>query len=324
MSKIIGRQINVGIGKEATRGTAVAPDYTLKLTAIDFDDKLEAVTTEQGVGVIEDATGQEIVKTWGEGNLEGRVYDRSFGLILLSALGSLASVETADTGVYAHTFSVEQGVQHQSLTIDIKSGGNEQSAFANAMINSLEISAPVNEAVKFNASLMSKVSATSTESHAYITENGFLSKDTEVYFADDKAGLGGATAIKIKNLSLSINKNLESDEVLGEATPQDFNNKQFTIEGSIELTYDDATYKNLAIAGTQKAMRIEMIDTATTIGASSNPKIVIDLAKVMFSEYSRSNDLDGIVTQSLNFKAFYSLDDSEMIEAVITNLATDY
>lgn len=323
MTKIIGRQINVGIGKEATRGTAVAPDYTLKLTSIDFDDKLEAVITEQGIGVIEDATGQEIVKTWGEGNLEGRIYDRSFGLILLSALGSVASVESADTGVYDHTFSVEQGVQHQSLTIDIKSGSNEQSKFANAMINSLEINAPVNETVKFNANLMSKVSVASTEAHSYITENGFMSKDVEVYFADDKASLGGATAIKIKNLSLSINKNLESDEVLGEATPQDFNNKQFAIEGSIELTYDDATYKALAIAGTQKAMRIEMINP-TTIGASSNPKIVIDLAKVMFSEYARTNDLDGVVMQSLNFKAFYSQTDSEMIEVVATNLATSY
>ncbi len=324
MTKIIGRQINVGIGKEATRGTAVAPDYTLKLTSIDFDDKLEAVITEQGVGVIEDATGQEIVKTWGEGSIEGRVYDRSFGLILLSTLGSLASVETADTGVYEHTFTVEQGVEHQSLTLDIKSGSNEQSAFANAVINNLEITVAINDTVKFNAGLMSKASEASTESHAYITENGFLSKDVEVYFANDKAGLDGATAIKIKNLSLSINKNVESDEVLGEATPQDFNNKQFTIEGNIELTYDDTTYKDLAIAGTQKAMRIEMIDTGTTIGATSNPKVVIDLAKVNFSEYSRSNDLDGIVTQTLNFKAFYSLADSEMVEIVVTNLATDY
>ena len=96
------------------------------------------------------------------------------------------------------------------------------------------------------------------------------------------------------------------------------------VSGSVELIFDDTTYKTLALAGTQKAMRIDIQNTDVTIGASSNPGLQIDLAKAKFVEYALKRDLKGIVTQSLNFKAFYSLSDTKMITALLTNLVTSY
>jgi hypothetical protein len=69
----------------------------------------------------------------------------------------------------------------------------------------------------------------------------------------------------------------------------------------------------------QKALRLTAQMTGTTIGATSNPTLTIDLAKVKFTEVARKLDNDNTVTQTLKFKAHYSLADSKMITATLRN-----
>ena len=90
------------------------------------------------------------------------------------------------------------------------------------------------------------------------------------------------------------------------------------------MHYDATTYKALALAGTQKALRILMTDTGTTIGTSSNPALKIDLAKVKLTEWKRSNGANEVIKQTLNFKALYSQVDGKMVSIILTNLATNY
>lgn len=325
MSKFIGRLIKVGIGKETSRGTKVAPAYWLDLANITVDDKFEYVVDDGAIGVIEDAKDLKVTKRYSQGEISGKVADKSFGLILLSALGSVASVEKSapNTGVYDHSFSVQEDAQHDSLTVEAKNP-NEQLAFPNVMISSLEVTADLNEFVKFKGEVMGKPGEAAANTPAFLTENNFLAKNVSVKFADDLAGLGAASAIDAKNISIKIEKNLESDDVLGSDTPADILNKKFSITGSIELYYDATTYKTLSLAGTQKAVRIDLVDTGTTIGSSANPEIKIDLAKVKLTEWAKDGENDDIVKQTLDFKAFYSLADSQMISVVLTNEEATY
>lgn len=320
--KYIGRQQSLGIGKETTRGTAVVPAFWLPLINFDFDDKFEHVIDEQLRGIIEDSEDLKVVKKWSEGEIEGHIRDKSFGLLLLAGFGAISSV-VKETTAYNHTYSVQNGIQHQSLTVEGKNS-NEQLAFVLAMINSLKIKAELGKFVEFTAKLIAKLGASASNTPATTVENKFLAKDIIVKFADNLAGLDGASAIKVKNVNLTINKNIESDDILGSIAPDDYNNKQIAIEGGIELNYDAATYKALALAGTQKAMRIDIINTDVTIGASSNPELKIDLARVKFTEWSKSGGLNDIVKQTLNFKAFYSISDSKMVSVVLTNTQTAY
>ena len=41
MSKFVGRLYQIGLGKESSRGTGVAPTYWIPKTAVSFDDKIE-------------------------------------------------------------------------------------------------------------------------------------------------------------------------------------------------------------------------------------------------------------------------------------------
>jgi len=325
MGKFIGRKIQVGLAKETVRGTAAAPTYWLDLANITVEDEFEHVTDDNSIGTIEDAKDIKVTKKFAKGELGGKVPDKSFGLILLSSLGSVASAAkiAPNAVVYDHTFTVGQTAQHQSLTVEAKNP-NEQLAFANAVVGGIEIKAELNKYVEFKADLIAKTGAAAVNTPTYSAENNFIAKDISVKLATDLAGLGAASAISVKSVNIKIDSNVESDDVLGSVDPADFLNKQFGITGSIELHYDATTYKALALAGTQKALRISMTDTGTTIGTSANPGLQIDLAKVKLTEWKRSSGANEVIKQTLNFKALYSLADSKMVSIILTNLATSY
>ena len=90
------------------------------------------------------------------------------------------------------------------------------------------------------------------------------------------------------------------------------------------LKFEDEVQKTLYTDATKKAMRISMIDTATTSGATDNPTLELDMAKVQTTEWTKSQGNDEIVTQDITFKAFYSTADAKIITARLVNTKTSY
>jgi len=322
MGKHIGRSQSVGIGKETTRGTVVTPAFWLPLMDFDFDDKFEYEVEEEAMGVIEDSNDLEVVKKLAIGKLGGQIRDKSFGLILLNTYGGVASA-VKETTAYDHTFNVAQSVEHQSLTLEVKND-NEQLAFANCMTQSIEISAEIGKNVNYNMDVRAKLGVAASNTPSIVNENKLRAKDIIIKFADDLAGLDAASPIKAKKFNIIINKNLEDDDILGSDESDDYNNKQFSIEGTMELNYDATTYKALALAGTQKAVRFDAINTDVTIGASSNPELKTDIAKIKFTEFSKNGGLNDIIKQTLSFKGLYSFSDAKAIQTILTNEVVSY
>jgi len=322
-TKAIGRLVNLGIGKETTRGTAVAPTYWLFKTELNYQEKFEQAIEESSVGVIADSVGAEIVKKWAEGSFGGDIKDKSFGLILLALFGSVASA-VKETTAYNHTFSLLGSAQHPSLTLGIDDPWQDYQ-FALAMIESLEIRYERGKFISYTANFKSKKGATGTLTATYTTENSFRPQDFVFKMAANLAGLDAASAVTIKSATLRFEKNLEIDDVLGSVDPADILNKQFVCTGTIEALFDDeATFKTVTLGDTAKALRLDIINTSVMIGASSNPELKIDLAKVKFSEITRATPIGDLVKQTLAFKAFYSLSDSKLFNCVLTNTATSY
>lgn len=324
MTELIKRKFNIGIGRETNRGVKVAPSYWLKPLSEDINDKIEVAVSERAVGVIEDSEDQEISKRMSGGTIAGEVFDESFGLILLATLGQVGSVETADTGVYEHVFGVLQSAKHPTLTVEVKRGDNEQKAYPNSVIETLKLEASVNQYLKYEIAVRGKAGVAEASSPGYITESYFLGQHINLKLADDLAGLDGASTVDVKKVELNINKNIEDDDKLGSIEPNDFLNKQLTIEGSIEMNFKDTVLMDYALNGNKKAMRLEIVNNDITIGLSSNPKLVIDLAKIKLKEPLISGDNNEIAKVTASFKAFYSASDSKSIEAVLTNLVANY
>ena len=323
MPKYIGRKINVWFWKESTRGTAVTATSWTPKTNMSFDDKFENVIDESSIGVIIDSAKAHQTKRWGEGDVEGNVWVNSIWLALLSLFGTVNTV-TDSTGAYAHTFSVLNTNQHPSLTIRY-SDDVDNLAFPLAMIESMTLSANVGEIATFSVTFKSKKGQTTTNTVTYTTDYTLLAKSGLFRIADNLAGLDGATDKCIQSFEITFTKNLEDIYCMGSLDPQDFVNKQFTIEGSFTAIYENASdYKTTALTNTDKAIRFSLTDTNTVIGASSSPELTINLAKANFTEWSRTMGNDEVVSQTVTFKGLYSIADSKAVDCVLVNTTASY
>lgn len=324
MSKVLGRKLNIGFGKETVRGTAVAPAVWIPKLDFSFDEKFETVKDESSFGVIATPNDSLIVKKWAEGAFGGNLTDKSVGYILLALFGSVSSaLKGGETVVYNHTFSEDQSAQHQALTIGVDDP-NSDYQFALAMIDSFEIKYERGKILSYTVNFKSKKGASATLTASYTAENAFLPQHFAFKLADTLAGLDAAQAVKIKSLSLKVDKKLIFDDVLGSIEPNDICNTEFLINGSVDALFEDeTTFKTIALGDTAKAMRIDLTHTAT-IGTSSNPKIKIDLAKVKFTDWSRNKPNNDLISQSVAFEAMHDLTTAKQAEVVLTNLQAAY
>lgn len=327
MSKFIGRKLNVGIGKESVRGTAVVATFSMPKMELTHDEMIEQAIDESSVGVIEDSQSADITKKDSQAELRGRINNESFGLWLLAAIGSESAPVAVggDPTVYDHTFSVLETAQHPSLTISIEepnATGASALRYALSVVDSLEINLELGKYAEYNVGFRGKKSVTGTFTPSYpTTENIFLPHHGEFKLATSLAGLDAASATQIKSINFTVSKNLEDDQVIGNVEPIDRLNKMFAIEGTIELLYEDRSFIDTILLGDlAKAMRVRFANTAVTIGVGSNPRLTFDFAKVKFSEVARTLDNNEIVRQTLTFKAFYSLADAKMLSVVLRNL----
>lgn len=321
--EIIGRQIEVGLGLEETRGTAqtVAEKWYKKLNAT-IVQKVEKKVDESTRNRLEDSLGARIVKKWFEGDLEGNLHADAIGYVLYNLYGSETPV-LVGSGVYDHTFAMVNGIQHGSLSIFAKDGSNSQEVFSNGMVSTLELTANVDDYVKFKTSFMAKAASANSDTPSYDTEYDFVGKEITVKMADSEAGLSGATAIPLKELSLTWDTGLIRDHIVGAYEPDDLYNAKMMIEGEFTLNYADDTYKDLFASEDYKYLQI-VIEGDALIGSTYHPTITILLNRVQVMDWNRDGGADELVAQPISFKAFYNETDGEQSTIVLRNLTTEY
>lgn len=312
MSKFIGRLVNVGIAKETVRGAGAAPVYEYPFTSFSFDDKIVKARSQGSLSNIADSEEAFVTTKYGEGDFEGEIRSKSFGLLLYALLGGY-SVSGPSDSAYTHSFTVSQSNQHQSLSLVVDDPNNVE-LYKLVMLNELEITAELDQIVMFSASFMSKCAReTGLSVPGVVAESKFTKKHLAVKLASDIAGLSGASALSIKSLTLTIGKNVTLDDIIGTAEPEDILNQQLSVEGELTLNYEDETFKNYMKNGTNRAMEIAFVNNDDTIGASTRPSLTIQLPKVDFFDWEPTYDNDAIVTQTISFKANRDVANSQEI-----------
>jgi hypothetical protein len=324
MTKFIGRRVNVGIGKETSRGVAVAPGFFIPKTNYTFDDKTNKAKSGESFSSIVGGGSQAVVTgRFSEGALEGELNANSFGLILLATLGA-ETPSAYSTSAYTHTYTLGNTNQHTSLTVLCKDPIGD-TCFKGCMVDSLEITIAQNEVVKYNCALKGKKGNDWTITATYAADYKFVGRDLVFKVAADTASLAASTAISVKEIKLTINKNADHDWVLGTLEPEDILNKSFTIEGQITLNYEDRTWRDYMNNGSTKAMGILLTNTRQTIGSAGNPAFYIEFPVVEFSEWESKRDNDDIASQKINFTALYDIATSKVISSCyIQNTTATY
>lgn len=302
MTKYVGRLIKVGVARETTRGAGASSIYQLPQTSFSFDDKIVQARSVGSLGNLADSEESFVTTKYGQGDLEGEVRSKSFGLLLYAMLGSYSVSGPVDSA-YTHSFIVNQSNQHQSLSF-VVNDPNTTELYKLVMLDSLEITAELDQVIVFVASFLSKCARdTGLTVPDVVTESKFTKKHLSLKLSDTVGGLAGASAISIKSLTLKISKNVTIDDVIGTAEPEDILNKQLAIEGELTLNYEAETYKNYMKNGSYRSMEIAFINNDDTIGVSTNPSFKIQLPKVDFFDWEPTYDNDEIVSQQFSFKA---------------------
>jgi len=323
MSKFIGALANIGIAKEAVRGTAeTSATFYLPKMALSVDDVIDQVIDENTIGVIEDSIGAGLVHKASDIEIEGKIGAKSIGLLLYCLFGSKAVSGPTDSA-YTHTFTVAQSAQHQSLTV-FQDDPNQDYKYALGMIKKFDMNIELKKFAIFKVGLRAKAGATATLTPSYSAEDSFLPQHGIIKVATTQAGLTAASALSLRAVKLSIEKNVEEDNAIGSTAPVDILNKQIAIEGEIEVVFNDETFKTQMLADTAQALRIQLNNTDSLIGSTSTPVLTIDLHSVKYSDFKRNYVNGDVVTATVKFKAFYKLADSKMVTCTLVNAQTSY
>jgi len=305
--------MEVGIGKETTRGTALTPTYWMPKTSFTFDNKITQARSGESFGSIAQVLTAYVTERWAEGDLEGEIRDKSLGLLLLALFGDDTTCSSAAfSGATKHTYTLLNTNQHKSLSIGYVDPIG-QLMFALAMINTFTINVTLGEIVTFAANILSKASAEwGGLTPSYVYETRFTHKHLNFYVAPATTDLGDSSyKVNLKALTLTVEKNIERDNILGSLDQEDNLNKQININGSLTLNYEDRTWRDRMLNGNIHAMRIELLNSDRVIG-TTNPAFRIDFPKVIFDTWEKAGGLEDIAQQTINFTVYYDLTNSRL------------
>ncbi|MHA1853381.1 MAG: phage tail tube protein [Candidatus Heimdallarchaeaceae archaeon] len=321
--EIIGRDIEVGFSTEAVRGTAESTvDKWERNVTASIVERAEHADDDTSRGALEDMENRRVIKKYIEGDLNGIVHADAIGYLYSSIYGKVVSAVVSGS-VYDHEFTLKQNIEHQSLTVFAKDGGVQQVKFSNCVASTLEITATIDDYLRYTCKFNGSEATDDTESPSYDTEYDFIGKDITVKIADTEAGLVGATAIKAKSVSINHDQGSIRDHVLGSYSPDDNYNAKQSIEGEISLNFIDKTFKDLYLGDDAKYMSIT-IEGASDIGGGSKPTITYVFNKIKIKDWSREGANDDLVTETVGFKAYRNETDEEASKVTLRNLTSAY
>jgi hypothetical protein len=326
MSKYIGRLVNVGLGKETVRGTAVAPVWWIPKSSVAFFDKVTKNESKLNYGNI-GGSGVYALKTleWAEGAIEGDVFEGCFGMLLLAIFGT-DTPSGPSSGVYTHTYTLQADNQHDSFTITI-ADPDRTDRYSLAVLDKLEIDLKPEDVVKFTSGWKARTgrgqAAATTQ---YTAENKFLGRHAIIKVAATAGALAAASAISVKSLKLRFSKNTVMHNILGTVWPDDIINTKFEIDGELELALEDQTYRQYMLDNTYKALEIKLVNTDVTIGTgSAQPTFTLDLSRVYFDSWEPNRPNDELVTQKISFRALYDFTNTNIVNTcTLTNTVASY
>ena len=323
MSKYIGRQIEVGFGIEGTRGTPATIQHWWDKTDFSFVEKAEYINDSSSRGKITDAVDTVKVKQMGEWALTQVVKVNQIGYLLLSLMGTVTTT-TDSAWAYLHTFDVNNTNQSQSLTMGIVDPVNGDRSFPLTAIDTLTLNVEEWQYATITVSVKAQPWQSASHTATYSTDYALLARRWVFKIASNLAWLDAASPNCFKSFEVTFEKTLYDDYCAGNLSPIDYINQSFVVSWSFTAMFDSTTYHDYHLDGTKRAIRFELEDTDTTIGASSNPRLTFNFALCGFTEFDMTQGNDEVVQQTLTFKPLESQADWEMVNVELVNTKQEY
>jgi len=320
----IGRLDTLLLAKEATAWSVWTTFVSIPLTEAPYiKPVVEYFDNESGLWRIEAWAWKCLTKNMSETTLTGNAYPKTFWHILTALFWQSTAPATIETSVYKHSFTILNSNNHK--TYSVCTDWLDQKLSLYNMLDSFSLNAEVWGVINYTAMFKWKAEATTTwKTVTFVSEECMKVSWMSVKFADSISWLTAASVIPVTSLNFECSKNVLDLFETWSIEPTSFHNQDFRTTWDMELIYRDDTYKAYNTAWTTKSMRITIIGT-TLIGATKYNELSFDFALLNFDEWDRSNDNDGITTQTLWFTASYWITEASMMTWYIQNWqATQY
>lgn len=307
----------ISIGKESSYGSAVTPSVSLPVKESDgIQTNQDVVAVEAIKGTAPKNKGFFKGKKAFEGGYATDLYPNNMGLVLLSALGSVAdAVAGGETAVYEHTFT--EAVAKKSLTVEQKIGTLSK-RFAGFVVKNFKIGGKVGETISFTFEGMGKTVADSTPITAsFETERPFN-------FADVASISVGGTDLKayIEDFEIEYMNNADIFYAMGSVEPAVSYVKPSECRGKFTLYLDSTTDDLLADFEALVEKEIKITLQGDAIGVASNNEVEITLPKAAISKFETKLSF-GYNAISLEFAGREDVTDG-LVTLKLVNLVESY
>lgn len=324
MAKIGGTQVNVGIGSEATAGTAVAATVFPKWAELSMQSVTDASMLNSARGIRNEISDSKIKRKYSKGSLAVMPNSTNAAILFMAALGSKAVSGPTDSA-YTHTFTVQDAnASMKTLTVLLEQAGEVTERYAGCVVNTLNLEC-ADDYAKLTAELIGGFPDTSTLSETFAQFTEYNYGDYTAKFGTSLSNAGGASATPLKGFTLNINNNVLVDEAFlsGAVTPVagGFVAGRLQITGSYTLHFNGTTELDKYKALTKNALIISFV--GGLIGATSTQDITINLGKLVLTAPPKEYNLDGLVILKQEFTVEYDATDHE-ISVVCRNATVSY
>ena len=212
MAKIGGRQVEVGIGIEATAGTAVAATDYFKWDSFSFQSNVDKVMLTSARGIRNENSNSVIYRRYGKGDLECVPTVDIFPYILSLAMGTRNTTTDSDGSgtVYDHTYTVQNAnASMKTATILVKQGGVQTEQYTNCVVDSMSITVD-KDLAKCKLTLLGAYPGTGSVTPSYTQDTMFTKSNMTAQFGSSlSAALGtAATTTLTSNTTAPANNSL--------------------------------------------------------------------------------------------------------------------
>ena len=321
MSKTAGRQVEIGIGIEATPGTAVAETAFLQHTAFSMQGISEKEMFNSARGIRNTVSNSMIKRKYSGGSIGVIPNVINAPYLFALALGSVSSATASgETVIYEHTITVQNdNASMKTATLTVAEGAIQTAQYTNVVVNSLSLEVSDGYAT-MTAELLGQFPGTDTQTESYTQETEFAYHNYVAKFGTSVSNANSGSATPLKGFSLTINNNVQLDEAFlsgsNEITASGLVAGTFEVTGSYTLHFEDTVELAKYKANTKNAMVI--IFTGGLIGAAEAEEINIALGKVILTGQPIEYDIDGLLVLTQTFTTEYDATDKE-ITVVVTN-----
>lgn len=319
-----GKKVWIWVGLETNRGQVSPISYWFPWTDNTFSDKANVENDSWVVDTIVDSINSEVTKQWSEGTIWGQVYPNGIWFFLKALLGSVSSKSYEDSdSAFSHIFSLLESNTHPTLTVG-SSTPLGSSSYPLAMIESMDFTAEAGWKFTVSINLKAKKGQTSNHVVTYNDESWFVANMLKVYLADSIPQLDIADNICLQSITISIKKEIKDIECISSIDPIDYINSSFSIEGSMEMLFENNTYKDYFLNWISKSFRLIAEDTKHPIEWTIYPTFKLDLSKIKITDRTPAFAVDDVTKQSIIFKWHYDVKTKSAIEIQLINTQQSY